>query len=123
MFVINVCLGGDILLDGPRFYPKPYSFVTITVWIKLDTNGGRQSLFSTIGGNSSTHRQGQYHLETRNGIVRWSHCNEREITIFKVLIKPLIEIGKSVHLAVTYDSALGIARVGLADSFSLYCYC
>ena len=112
MFAINVCLGGDILFDGPRFYPKPNGSVTMAVWIKLDKNLGAQSVFDTIGGNASTHRQGQYHLEVNNGSVRWFHRNELSVTIFSVVTKPLIETGKWVHLAVTYDGAIKTAKVG-----------
>ena len=112
MFAINVCLGGDILFDGPRFYPKPNGSVTMAVWIKLDKNLGAQSVFDTIGGNASTHRQGQYHLEVNNGSVRWFHRNELSVTIFSVVTKPLIETGKWVHLAVTYDGVIKTAKVG-----------
>ena len=111
MFAIDVCSGSDILFDGPRFYPKPNVSVTMTVWIKLETNLGEQSVFATVGGNASTHSQGHYHLEIKNGSVRWFHRNEREVTIFSVLTKPLIEIGNWTHLAVTYDGVSGVARV------------
>ena len=111
MFAIDVCSGSDILFDGPRFYPKPNVSVTMTVWIKLETNLGEQSVFATVGGNASTHSQGHYHLEIRNGSVRWFHRNEREVTIFSVLTKPLIKIGNWMHLAVTYDGVSGVARV------------
>ena len=112
MFAINVCLGGDILFDGPRFHPKPNGSVTMAVWIKLDTNLGAQSVFDTIGGNASTHRQGQYHLEVNHGSVRWFHRNELSVTIFRVVTKPLIETGKWMHLAVTYDGVIKTAKVG-----------
>ena len=112
MFAVHVCSGSDILFDGPRFYPKPNVSVTMTVWIKLETNLGQQSVFATVGGNASTHSQGHYHLEIINGSVRWFHRNEREVTIFSVLTKSLIEIGIWMHLAVTYDGVLGLARVG-----------
>ena len=112
MFASNVCLGGDILFDGLRFYPKPSGSVTMAVWIKLDTNIGAQSVFDTIGGNASTHRWGQYHLEVNNGSVRWFHRNELSVPIFSVVTKPLIETGKWVHLAVTYDGVIKTAKVG-----------
>ena len=123
IFDIDVGLGGDILFDGPRFYPKPYSSITITVWIKLTTNLGRQSVFDTIGGNASTHTKGQYHLEIVGGRVRWFHRNEREKDIFSVETNPLIEIGNWMHLAVTYDGVFGMARVGRKDSCLFHYYC
>ena len=112
IFDIDVGLGGNILFDGPRFYPMPYSSITITVWIKLNTNLGRQSVFDTVGGNASTHTQGQYHLEINYGRVRWFHRNERGKVIFSVQANPSIEIGNWMHLAVTYDGVFGMARVG-----------
>ena len=86
--------------------------MTMAVWIKLETNLGEQSVFDTTGGAASTHGQGQYHLEVRNGSVRWYHRNEQGIVIFSVLTEPLIETGTWMHLAVTYDSVLRMARVG-----------
>ena len=111
-FTIDVCAGGDILFDGLRFYPKPKLSVTIAVWIKQDTNLGKQSVFDTIGGKASTHREGQYYLSVKNGCVRWLHRNERKVTIFIVVTEPLIETGNWTHLAVTYDGAIGVAKVG-----------
>ena len=86
--------------------------MTIALWIKLDKNLGEQSVFDTAGGTASTHRDGQYHLEVINGRVRWFHRNERHVTIFSVLTKPLLKTGYWTHLAVTYDGVIGIAKVG-----------
>lgn len=110
MFAIDVCLGGNILFDGPRFSPKPNASVTLTVWIKLIKNNRRQSVFTTIGDNASTLNQGHYILEIIGGRVRWFHRNERKVTIFSVTTKPLIKIEEWTHLAVTYDGR--IPKVG-----------
>lgn len=110
MFAINVCLGGNILFDGPRFSPKPNSSVTLTVWIKLIKNNSRQTAFATIGDNASTHNQGHYILEIIGGRVHWLHRKKRKVTIFSVKTMPLIKIGEWTHLAVTYDGR--IPKVG-----------
>ena len=123
IFVIDVDLGGDILFDGPSFYPKPYRSITITVWIKLNTTFGRHSVFDTIGGNASAHGNGQYHLEVNSGRVRWFHRNESGKNIFSVTPNSLIKVGNWTHLAVTYDGVLGMAKVGLKDGCPFYYYC
>ena len=105
---INVCIGGDILFDGLRFFPKPRVSVTMAVWIKLNTTLSDQSVFGTAGRTVSI-----YHLEVKHGgNVRWFHRNEQGVVIFGVNTKPLIKTGKWTHLAATYDGVLGMARVG-----------
>ena len=116
MFATDVCSGDHISFDGPRFYPKPNSSVTILVWIKLEKNVSRQSVFTTIGGNASNNFCPHYVFEIKNSNVRWFHRNEHKVTIFSVITKPLIKAGIWMHLAVTYDSILGIAKVGKRDS-------
>lgn len=70
---------GDILFHGDTFQGKPYVAVTVTAWINLKEIVGSHSIFDTIG---STHACGQYHFEVNNGMVRWFHRNESQITIF-----------------------------------------
>ncbi|XP_057309168.1 uncharacterized protein LOC130647358 isoform X2 [Hydractinia symbiolongicarpus] len=96
-------LGGDILLDGANFSPKPRDSITMAVWVKLETNRGIQSVFDTVGGAMSNHREGQYHLEIDNGRIRWFHRNERRVTIFSVLSEPLITEGNWTHITGTYS--------------------
>ena len=114
MFAIDVCSGGDILFDGPSFSPKPNRSVTLTVWIKLTNNSGKQSLFTTVGdkSSSSTHSWRHYILEIKDRRVRWFLRNERKVTIFSVLTKPLVKTGDWMHLAVTYDGVLRMPKVG-----------
>ena len=122
MFAIDVCSGGHILFDGPRFYPKPNSSVTMTVWIKLEKIVSRQAVFTTIGGEASCHSCPHYVFEIKDSRVRWFHRNERKVTIFSVLTKPLINKETWMHLAVTYDGVLGIAKVRKRDIFSFSYY-
>ena len=67
-------------------------------------------MFSTIGAQNS---KGLYHLEIKHcGHVRWFHRNEYDYEIFSVLTNQSVDIGKWVHLAVTYDGSLRMAKVG-----------
>ena len=96
----------------------------MTVWIKLEENVSRQAVFTTIGGKGSNHSWGHYIFEIKNSRVRWLHRNERKVTIFRVLTKPLINNETWIHLAVTYDGVSGMAKVGKRDicSFSYYSF-
>ena len=109
---IHVFIGGDILFNGTRFFPKPRVSVTIAVWIKVETILQDQSVFDIVG-NTFKHYSGRYHLEVKwGGHVRWFHINEQAVVVFNVITTPVIETGKWTHLAVTYDGGLTIARVG-----------
>eukprot|EP00794_Sanderia_malayensis_P012220 gene12220-13478_t len=104
-------LGGDILFDGERFWPKPIEAVTIALWVKLDTNKGIQSIFDTIGGKFSTHKEGQYHVEIENGKVRWFHRNEKHAVVFSITSTALVAEGAWTHIAGTYDAEKAIAKL------------
>eukprot|EP00795_Rhopilema_esculentum_P008194 gene8194-14126_t len=106
-------LGGDILFDGERFWPKPVEAVTIALWIKLDTNKGIQSIFDTIGQKFSNHKEGQYHVEIENGKVRWFHRNEQHKVVFSIMSQPLVGENVWHHIAGTYDAQKSIARLFL----------
>lgn len=83
----------------------------MAVWVKLETNRGIQSVFDTVGGAMSNHREGQYHLEIDNGRIRWFHRNERRVTIFSVLTEPLITEGNWTHVTGTYSGLQREAKV------------
>lgn len=70
---------GDILFHGDTFQGKPFEGVTMAAWINLKKVEGSHSIFDTIG---STHACGQYHFEVNNGMIRWFHRNESQMTIF-----------------------------------------
>lgn len=81
---------GDILFHGDTFQGKPYEGVSICAWINLKSVEGSHSIFDTIG---MTHTCGQYHFEVINGMVRWFHRNESQVTIFSntaegLMVKP-----------------------------------
>ncbi|XP_068705792.1 uncharacterized protein [Montipora foliosa] len=103
-------LGGDVLLDGAHFYKIPREGITISTWIKLDTNKGIQSIFDTVGSHSR-HRDGQYHFEIDNGKVRWFHRNENHDTIFSLLTRPVVKEAIWIQLTATYSAKMQRARV------------
>ena len=73
-------------------------------------------MFTTIGGNASNHSRPHYILEINNSSVRWFHRNEHKVRIFSVITEPLIKIGVWMHLAVTYNGTLGMAKVRKRES-------
>lgn len=100
------------MFDGAHFERIPREAITISVWIKLDTNRGIQSVFDTVGSHS-THKDGQYHFEIDNGKVRWFHRDEQHRTVFSVLTQPVIKEGVWTQIAATYNANKERARVSL----------
>ncbi|XP_047144561.1 uncharacterized protein LOC100203132 isoform X2 [Hydra vulgaris] len=105
--------GGDILFDGEKFKNKPVDAITMALWIKLDSTSGIQSVFDTVGGKHSTHRDGQYHVEIDNGKIRWFHRNEYHMTIFSVVTKPILQNNVWTHIGGTYNAAKREAKLFL----------
>nr|XP_058949529.1 uncharacterized protein LOC131777281 isoform X1 [Pocillopora verrucosa] len=103
-------LGGDVLLDGVHFHQIPRAGITISTWVKLDTNKGIQSIFDTVGSHSR-HKDGQYHFEIENGKVRWFHRNENHDTIFSLLSRPVVREGVWTQITATYSAKKQRARV------------
>ena len=99
-----------MFLDGSHFARIPREGITISTWVKLDTNKGIQSIFDTVGSHSK-HRDGQYHLEIENGKVRWFHRNENHDTIFSVLTRPIVNEGVWTQITGTYSAKKERARV------------
>lgn len=83
----------------------------MVAWIKVDTTSGIQSIFDTVGGTASSHREGQYHLEVDNNRLRWFHRNEQHVTIFSVLSGIVINPQNWTHIAGTYNAGKRIAMV------------
>ena len=102
--------GGDILLDGARFEPKPRQAITIALWVKLLQTDGVHSLFDTVG-SQSDHHNGQYHFEIVDGKIRWFHRDENSEEVFSVTTEPVAVQDKWMHIAATYDANLGEAKV------------
>ena len=109
--------GGDVIFDGDHFHQKPRDAVTIAVWVRLFSTDGANSLFDTIGGSHSTHSNGQYHLETDGGAVRWFHRNEKGVIVFNVTTEDVIISHVWTHVAGTYDSKIGQADVYVNAKF------
>ena len=111
-------------MDGKRFSPKPRESITMAVWVKLDTSRGIQSIFDTVGGALSTHKEGQYHLEIDNARVRWFHRNEKHITIFSILSDPVLVEGNWTHITGTYNGFKREAQVNrfLSIAIPLSCH-
>ncbi|PFX19688.1 Fibropellin-1 [Stylophora pistillata] len=103
-------LGGDVLLDGEHFRQIPREGITISTWLKLDTNKGIQSIFDTVGSHSR-HKDGQYHFEIENGKVRWFHRNENHDTIFSLLSRAVVGEGVWTQITATYSAKKQRARV------------
>ena len=73
---------GNILIDGQRIVRKPLFGVTIALWLKLDTNRGQQSVFSTYNPDNPWNTRQYYSLMINDGRVRWFHRNEKSQVSF-----------------------------------------
>lgn len=84
----------DVKLDGKTFRNKPIDGVTIALWINVTSVNGVHYLFDTIGGHSA-HKHDQYLLTINNGAVSWSHDDENDKELFKVITDPIVTESKS----------------------------
>lgn len=84
----------DVKLDGKTFRNKPIDGVTIALWINVTSVKGVHYLFDTIGGHSA-HKHDQYLLIINNGAVSWSHDDESDKELFKVITDPIVTESKS----------------------------
>ena len=100
-------------MDGAQFSPKPRTGISISVWIKLDTITGTQSIFDTVGTLAkSNHTDGQFHFEVVEGKVRFFHRNEIHATIFDVKSRDqVIQPEQWYHVVGTYDASNRLAKV------------
>ena len=95
-------IGGQVSFNGTSFAPKPTVAATIAVWIKLQSSKGRQSIFYTVG-------RGQYNLAADDGRIVWSHMDDNEKVIFKLItLYQHLKPNKWAHIAGTYDSVEGM---------------
>ena len=102
--------GGDVLLDGEHFEPKPRLAITISLWVKVLQTDGVHSLFDTVG-SKSDHKNGQYHFEIVDGKVRWFHRDENAEQVFSVTTDPVIVRDQWTNIAATYDANLAEAKI------------
>ena len=84
----------DVKLDGKTFRNKPIDGVTIALWINVTSVNGVHYLFDTIGGHSA-HKHDQYLLTINNGAVSWSHDDQNDKELFKVITDPIVTESKS----------------------------
>ena len=95
-------IGGQVSFNGTNFAPKPTIAATIAVWIKLRSSKGRQSIFYTVG-------KGQYNLAAEDGKIVWSHMDDNEKVVFKLItLYEHLKPNKWAHIAGTYDSVEGM---------------
>ncbi|KAK3699591.1 hypothetical protein QZH41_014303, partial [Actinostola sp. cb2023] len=104
--------GGHILLHGKHFRGKPHDAVTIATWLKLSIVEGLHTIFSTIG-SKSVHRKGQYNFQIYNGRIRWFHRDQFSRIVFKIQTPRVLTEDRWYHVAGTYDSKEGMARIYL----------
>lgn len=104
--------GGNVLLDGNNFKPKPQKGITILIWIKLMDVVEKQTVFETVGSHSEHDKQ-QYRLEIVDGAVNWFHRNEEGVQVFNVKTSDVLKKRKWYNIAVVYDEINGEAKVYL----------
>lgn len=68
---------GNILIDGQFLKRKPLFSITMGLWLKLDTNRGQQTIFSTCNPDNLWNNHVQYLFEIIDGRVKWFHRNEK----------------------------------------------
>lgn len=83
---------------------KPTSAITVSVWIKLFSNGGQHVIFNTVGMAQNGHNKGNgYLLLVEKGQLKWSHKNSDGSFIFNVSTGLKVPSHMWTHIAATYD--------------------
>lgn len=91
----------DVKLDGKTFRNKPIDSVTIAMWLNATSVKGKHYLFDTIGGHSA-HKHDQYLLMMENGAIGWSHNDQNDKQLFKVVTDPIVTESKfTVYFFIT----------------------
>jgi len=101
-----------ILLNGDEFRQKPANAISISVWIRLNTNRGRHQLFNTIG-SRSLHKHDQYNFAVDDGQIIWFHRDHLEKEIFNIKTLAVVKPRQWVNIIATYDSQEEKAQVFL----------
>ena len=94
-------------MNGPEFKNGPVDGFTLAVWVNHTGSANPQTLLDAIG---TAHGSGLYHMEIRPGGFRFFHRNETNTDVFNINPGPVIDSGKWVHFAGTYDSDSGDAK-------------
>lgn len=98
--------GGAMLLSGDTFKNKPKIGLTFSTWINLEKSTRDGTLFSTLGGPSSSYKAEQFMIEITNGKLRCSHWNEVGKLVFQITSNQTLKQRVWNHVACTYDSQL-----------------
>ena len=93
-------------MNGPEFKNGPVDGFTLAVWVNHTGSPNPQTLLDAIG---TTITSGLYHMEIRPDGFRFFHRNETNTPVFNIDRGPVIDAGKWVHFAGTYDSDSGDA--------------
>ena len=104
-----IALNTNVWIDmnGPEFENGPVDGFTLAVWVNHTGSANPQTLLDAIG---TAHASGLYHMEIRPGGFRFFHRNETNTNVFNINPGPVIDAGKWVHFAGTYDSDSGDAK-------------
>jgi len=98
---------GQVLLKG-NITNKPNIAVTVSFWLRLQSNSDKQALFTIQGPRVGADI---YQLEIRNGKLAWFHIDTDGRTNFDVMTEAIIAKDKWNHVAATYDTYTGVAKV------------
>ena len=116
-------LSGNILISGQRIQRKPLFSVTVAVWLKLDTNRGQQSIFSTCNPDNPWNSHVQYSLSITDGRVQWLHRNEKSQVIFYGLLGRKLVSQQCLHAyiwSLLKTGSLDNTRVFIGLGFLVY---
>eukprot|EP00794_Sanderia_malayensis_P012811 gene12811-14124_t len=100
---VNFTSQGYVELNGSTFRQKPLTAISISTWLRLNTNRGIHELFNTIG-SRSMHTHDQFHFQISDGTIVWSHKNENEKEIFTLTTLAIVKPRQWVNLIATYDA-------------------
>ncbi|XP_015760646.1 PREDICTED: uncharacterized protein LOC107339825 [Acropora digitifera] len=104
--------GGNILINGQLIKKKPLFGVTMGLWLKLDTNRGEQTIFSTCNPDNPWNSNVQYAFEIVDGRVKCFHKNEKSQTVFSAETNtPVVPAGTWTHISCTYTAAGGKSEI------------
>ncbi|XP_068742646.1 uncharacterized protein [Montipora capricornis] len=104
--------GGNILINGGLLKRKPLFSVTMAVWLKLDSNRGQQTIFSTCNPDNPWNSHVQYLFEIDDGQVKWFHRNEKSQTVFSAkTTTPVVPAGTWTHISCTYTASSGKSEI------------
>jgi len=101
-----------ISLDGNVFRQKPIMAISVSTWLRLNTNRGPHEIFNTIGSHSM-HKHDQYHFVIEDGSITWIHKDHNEKEIFRLMTLAVVKPRQWMHVIATYDSQESKAKVYL----------